>query len=149
MSRVSRACWFLSLVLAVFVPTGCAGQKNSASSGTALDLGDGRQVKVLDLMRLSVANRPSERILLLNYETSIDPQSANVQALHNEALEVWDRFRPEVERQGYTEAALRANAPKTGSFAHIGRQYGFFFKKRNGQWIEIHSKTPTESARRL
>lgn len=85
---------------------------------------------------LRVASNPSERILLLNYQTYINLN--DVPALHKEALSVWEKFRPEVEHWGYTEAALKANAPPTGFLMHFNKQYGFFFVKRNCHWVEIN-----------
>ena len=138
----------LLLSLVTYTLVGCARPANAGRSNndTALQLGNGREVKVLGLMMLRVANNPSERILLLNYQTNINLNDNDVPALHKEALMVWDKFRPEVERSGYTEAALKANAPPTGFLVHFNKQYGFFFVKRSGHWVEIPPKKPNPGA---
>jgi len=129
----------LLLFLVTYAGVGCTGPTNGGSSNTTvLQRGKGREVTVLGLMMLRVATNPSERILLLNYQTNIN--LTDVPALHKEALSVWEKFRPEVERLGYTEAALKANAAPTGFLIHFNKQYGFFFVKRNGRWVDTSTE---------
>lgn len=144
----SSVALVLLFSLLTFAPVGCTSPVNAGSSNNkaVLQLGKGREVKVLGLMMLRVANNPSERILLLNYQTNITLDDKDVPALHKEALSVWDKFRPEAERLGYTEAALKANAAPTGFLVHFNKQYGFFFVKRKGRWVEIAPKKPNPGA---
>ena len=71
-------------------------------------------------------------VLRLKYETTL-PLSDTL-ALKAEARELWERFRHDVERGGYANAAFLPQAPPTGlCFRHAGfckyQGYGFLARR--------------------
>jgi hypothetical protein len=82
---------------------------------------------------------PNEKpVLRLRYETKLP--LADTVALKNEARDLWPRFREDVDRGSYVNAAFLADAPPTGPcFRHRGlcfyKSYGFLARKHDdGRW---------------
>jgi hypothetical protein len=84
-------------------------------------------------------------VLRFRYETTVP--LGDTLALEAEARDIWPRFREDVERGGYVNAAFLAEAPPTGlCFRHQGlcqyKGYGFFVQKHAGRWYFESDSVP-------
>lgn len=70
---------------------------------------------------------------MLKYETNLNLSDKH--PLAKEADDVWDLFRLDVERAGFTSAIISANVKPSGGFIHANQSYNFVFEKdAQGQW---------------
>jgi hypothetical protein len=70
---------------------------------------------------------------MLKYQTNKPINDTD--ALRKEAEEIWEKFRPQVERQGFRNAVLSANDRPKGFILTSNSTYNFVFdQKPDGSW---------------
>ena len=109
-------------------------------------LGSGRTVTHVIVGHFVVPNESP--VIRLRYQTELALD--DTVALRAEALELWPRFRIDVERGGYVNAAFLAEGPPTGlCFRHRGfcayRGFGHLVRKRpDGLWYFDEELMPVQ-----
>src|SRR5262245_7811739 len=78
-------------------------------------LRSGKAVKVMGIGQINFSKAPPA--LMLNYLTDLNVQDRV--ALRKEADEIWEEFRPEVEKAGLSGAILSANSFNQASFRRV------------------------------
>ena len=97
-----------------------------------ITLENGHKVKLLSMGPFHFKNGDPSA-LVLTYETEIELSSYS--KLKSEVDEIWKSFRHDVEKSGFTVAAIRAQRPLKGEGKRIGQGHGFvFLKQENGSW---------------
>ena len=95
-------------------------------------LENGEKVKLLSMGPFHFKNGDPPA-LVLTYETEID--LSKYSELKSEVDQIWKKFRHDVERTGFTVAAIRAQRSSKGQGARKSQGYGFvFLKKKDGSW---------------
>ncbi|HEY9125609.1 MAG TPA: hypothetical protein VIM62_00700 [Acidobacteriaceae bacterium] len=120
----------LCLVLSMSVCS-CSRANTQTVKTPSIKLPSGGAVEVLGIVAIHFTNGPPA--LMLKYQTTkaIDDKTE----LREEAGEVWDKFRPQVEKQGYKNAILSANDAPTGFIFTSNSTYNFVFDQRpDGSW---------------
>jgi hypothetical protein len=96
-----------------------------------MKLHSGKQVLVLGIGRISFTNDSPALMLKYQTELSIDDK----ESLRREVEEIWEQFKADVEKQGLTQAIIRANEPASGSLIKRNRTFNYIFKKTaSGKW---------------
>jgi hypothetical protein len=114
---------YLFLILSL---SGCSGTKTQETR-----LYSGSSVEILSITAMHFSNGPPS--LMLKYQTRKSIQDTD--ALRKEAGEVWDKFRPQVEKQGFRNAVLSANDSPKGLILTSTSTYNFVFDQRSdGSW---------------
>jgi hypothetical protein len=101
-----RASGIAALLSITVTAAGCDGSGATQPQPQAWKLSSGRTVWPLQVLRSAPDIDPP--FLLLAYTTSAGMRDTLV--LRDEAHEVWPRFAPLVQREGYSKAVLQANA---------------------------------------
>ena len=117
----------LIIIVAVLI-SACGQSTNNFQTHT---LPSGKQVKVVGVGKIFFSN--DKPALMLTYQTdlSIDDK----QALSNEADEIWDTFRIDVDKAGLSTGIVSANEQKKGFIVTTSRGFNFVYKKSpDGQW---------------
>lgn len=112
-----------SIILTVFLLI------NSCSAGsvpqyTIYKLSSGKEVKLISKQSVHFSNGSSAYRLIYMTDYLNDKPT-----LRKEVEEIWEDFRKEVEQNGYTNAAITAQAPPEGIIIQSVNSYGFTFKK--------------------
>ena len=91
----------------------------------------GRQLKIEDISE--VARPGGEMAMVLAYRSDVD--LTDLSALHVEVDDVWQTFRPQVERSGFRVAVIRASQWEKPGWERRGRAVQFVVERgRDGAW---------------
>ena len=95
-------------------------------------LANEKKVKLLSMGPFHFKNGDPSAFVL-TYETEIE--LSNYSKLKFEVDEIWKKFRHDVEKSGFTVAAIRAQRPLNGEGKKTVQGRGFvFLKQENGSW---------------
>jgi hypothetical protein len=87
-------------------------------------------------------NMPDKKIFVLSYQT--DLSTKNVKPLEQEAMEVWEDFRPKFETMpDLTTVILQADEKPTGTLVQSNRTYRFAIDRKSDgswQWVKDNHK---------
>jgi hypothetical protein len=97
-------------------------------------LPNGMQLKVINVSKVQMATPNGVvRYMRLDYQT--DLSISDIDALKNEADQIWPYFKNNVEQAGLSEATIRANTAPTGTIVQKSSSHAFAYKKAaNGVW---------------
>jgi hypothetical protein len=97
-------------------------------------LPSGKQVKIINIQKVQMATPNGViRYMRLDYQT--DLSISDIDALRNEADQIWPYFKNNVEQAGLREATIRANSAPTGTIVQKSSSHAFGYKKAaNGMW---------------
>ncbi|HJW08913.1 MAG TPA: hypothetical protein VJ483_04715 [Holophagaceae bacterium] len=100
--------------------------------GFVKQLPSGRSFRVLQAGQVRFG-KTGETAAMLVYETSRKPEDSK--GLEQEATELWDYFRPEVEKTPQHVAIVQANSPDRGFLLKGQALAGFQWEKQaDGSW---------------
>jgi hypothetical protein len=105
---------FVTILLSCLAHSGLAGGQPIKDAPSELRLASGKKVKVLSITRTTL-HGSNEPALALQYVTEIS--ISDTDKLWREVEEVWDAFRPLVEREKVRAAVVTANEPASGLFS--------------------------------
>ncbi len=113
-----------------------AGQTTTSvrygSNPKIVKLQNGKDVKIISMGPFAFTNGDPPA-LVLKYETQIDLSDSK--ALKSEVDEIWKLFIYNVEKAGFTTAAIRAQRPLKGNLIKTGQGHGFvYLKQKDGSW---------------
>ncbi len=122
---------FATALLSCLIQSALAGGQPIKDAPSVLRLASGKEVKVLSITRTAL-HGSDEPVLSLQYVTEIS--IGDTDKLYREVEEVWDAFRPLVEREKVRAAVVTANEPASG-FLSMSKGAGWAFKQRaDGSW---------------
>ena len=134
--KIATIPMFLAVTVALILSS-CANGPNFSLH----KLPSGRVVKIAGVMKIAFSEGDSA--LMLKYFT--DVSLTNTVALQDEATDIWQDFRSEVEKAGLKAAVLSANTMPHGI---ISQTSGFNFvyqKQPNGEWSALEHKPKSPS----
>lgn len=104
---------------------------NTGPMYTIHKLPSGKEIKVVGTGKMYFSN--DEAAMSLKYITDL-PMNDEA-ALKAEVMEIWDVFRPSVEKEGLKRALITAQAPSKGFIITVNTSRGYAFRKNpSGQW---------------
>jgi tetratricopeptide (TPR) repeat protein len=125
---------FGSVAVVVLLTNICA-LPSSAENYQSVRLQTGKQIK---LIGVSAGEGGQGRSSTLRYQT--DRNISNKKDLAAEVDDIWDMFKPEVEKQGLTAAVISANAQPTGP-DKFNQQFDFVLvRDPSGKWICLNDQ---------
>lgn len=97
-------------------------------------LPSGKPLKILSITKLVFFDRSPA--LQLDYETDLN--ISDLPALEKEVAEILLSFKIDVEREGLSNAVIRAKEPSQDSgILRTSKGYAFvFYKSKDGKWIK-------------
>jgi hypothetical protein len=105
-----------------------------APTGEDVKLPSGREIRILGVAKVYFSN--GEAALMLRYQTAIPLD--DVGTLQSEASEVWERFRIDIEKSGYTIGIVSANERHENLAVTPSRTFNFVYKKStSGEWSAL------------
>jgi hypothetical protein len=112
---------FCGILVLVVLFDGCEGQTH----GFLLQLSSGKEIRVLQISTVHFsADTPAWTI---RYETAM---SLDDRKLRDEAQEVWDRYRDDVERAGLQTAIIIATEPAAKTLLTKVKQKNFVMRRQ-------------------
>ena len=119
----------VSICVLLILLSGCG---STGPQYQLVKLPSGKEVKVLGVGKIFFTQ--DEPALMLKYQTAMSLDD-KFSLQKEEVDEIWDSFKPDVDKAGLQNAIISANEAPKGRFIRHNRSYNFVFKKSNdGTW---------------
>jgi hypothetical protein len=126
-----------SLIIAVLIAHASVRLALAADQENLIRLPSGKQFKVLKIVNMHFSAGPPA--LMLQYQTDIP--ITDVASLQREADEVWEVFRPEVEKVELVNAVVAPTTEPKGILLKESTSYGFIYiRGSDGKWARQPNK---------
>jgi tetratricopeptide (TPR) repeat protein len=114
---------------------------SAASTFKLTRLPSGKQIKLLGVGTV-LSSSDKKKSLMLQYET--DKNMNDKQGLAQEADDIWDLFKIDIEQSGLNSAIISVNSEPTGWPVKFNRTYNFVLEKdTHGEWHCTNDKLVT------